>query len=43
MKQKPEHSGKFEVPDPQEFLKEIDSFTGILKAYSVVLPLFPYL
>ena len=29
---KPEHSGKFEVPDPQEFLKEIDSFTGILKS-----------
>ncbi|PEB56527.1 ABC transporter permease [Bacillus pseudomycoides] len=28
---KPEHTGKFKVPDPQEALKEIDNFTGILK------------
>ncbi|WP_407639466.1 ABC transporter permease [Bacillus gaemokensis] len=29
---KPEHTGKFKVPDPQEALKEIDGFTGILKS-----------
>ncbi|MBY0595717.1 ABC transporter permease [Bacillus bingmayongensis] len=29
---KPEHTGKFKVPDPQEMLKEVDSFTGILKS-----------
>ncbi|MGG0240735.1 ABC transporter permease [Bacillus rhizoplanae] len=29
---KPEDTGNFEVPDPQEALKEIDNFTGILKS-----------
>ncbi|MDM5153561.1 ABC transporter permease [Bacillus sp. DX1.1] len=29
---KPEHVGKFSVPDPQDALKEIDGFTGILKS-----------
>ncbi|MED0855599.1 ABC transporter permease [Bacillus pseudomycoides] len=29
---KPEHTGKFKVPNPQDDLKEIDSFTGILKS-----------
>ncbi|MEH6891140.1 ABC transporter permease [Bacillus sp. JJ864] len=29
---KTEHTGKFKVPDPQEMLKEIDNFTGILKS-----------
>ncbi|MBO1626267.1 ABC transporter permease [Bacillus arachidis] len=29
---KPEHTGKFKVPNPQDDLKEIDNFTGILKS-----------
>ncbi|QTR83320.1 ABC transporter permease [Bacillus cytotoxicus] len=29
---KPEYTGKFKVQDPQEALKEIDNFTGILKS-----------
>ncbi|MCM3738369.1 ABC transporter permease [Bacillus cytotoxicus] len=29
---KPENTGKFKVPNPQEMLKEIDTFTGILKS-----------
>ncbi|WP_242141827.1 MULTISPECIES: ABC transporter permease [unclassified Bacillus cereus group] len=29
---KPEYTGKFKVQDPQEALKEIDTFTGILKS-----------